>query len=94
MSQKPFKIEGLGSEGRCTYFFKCTDGDIYVRCGCFFGNMGSFLAKVAETHGNTKYAEGYRKAAELVMWYWTLKKDSQDAETSQEGTKNNNSCSL
>ena len=62
------KFEGFGSEHRCTYFFKLTDGKIYVRCGCFAGYIDEFRAQVKETHSNSKFAEGYLKIADLAEW--------------------------
>lgn len=40
------KFEGFGSEKRCTYFFLLTNGQIYVRCGCFAGYIDEFKNKV------------------------------------------------
>ncbi len=40
------KIEGTGSERRCTYFYQLTDASIYVRCGCFAGYEDEFLSVV------------------------------------------------
>ena len=62
------KFEGFGSEHRCTYFFKLTSGKIYVRCGSFAGYIDEFRAQVKETHGNSKFAKGYLKIADLVEW--------------------------
>ena len=62
------KFEGFGREKRCTYFFKLTDDCIYVRCGCFAGHIAQFRERVKETHGGSKYAEGYLKIADLAEW--------------------------
>lgn len=51
------KIDRIGSRRDCTYFFK-TSSNIYVSCGCFFGTIAKFEAKVNETH---KYNEQYKK---------------------------------
>ena len=64
------KFEGFGSERRCTYFFLLTDNTIYVRCGCFSGYIDEFRSKVKETHGNSLYAQGYFKVADLAQWYF------------------------
>ena len=64
------KFEGFGSERRCTYFFLLTDNTIYVRCGCFSGYIDEFRSKVKETHGDSLYAQGYFKAADLAQWYF------------------------
>lgn len=60
------KIEGTGSERRCTYFYQLTDGSIYVRCGCFAGYEDEFLSAVKETHEGTVYERQYHLALELA----------------------------
>lgn len=62
------KFEGFGSEKRCTYFFKTTEGEIYVRCGCFFGKIEEFREKVEKTNKGGKLAIGYLKVADLAEW--------------------------
>ena len=57
---------GFGSEGRTTYIFILTDGNIFVRCGCFSGYIDDFRAKVKETHGDSKLAQEYLKIADLA----------------------------
>ena len=72
------KFEGLGSEHRCTYFFKLTDGKIYVRCDCFAGYIDEFRAQVKETHGNSKFAKGYLKIADLAEWQFEEEGENAD----------------
>lgn len=56
------QISRIGSRGGCTYFWKHDKG-IYVRCGCFSGDMEAFAAKVEETHkDNKQYLKEYRGA--------------------------------
>ena len=63
-------IGGFGREERTTYFFKLTDGNIGVRCGCFAGNLNEFRKKVKETHGETKYAKEYLMIADLMEYHF------------------------
>ena len=63
-------IGGFGREERTTYFFKLTDGNIGVRCGCFAGNLNEFREKVKETHGETKYAKEYLMIADLMEYHF------------------------
>lgn len=65
---KFLKFEGFGREKRCTYFFLDTDKNIFVRCGCFFGNLEKFKEEVKKTHGDKKFGVGYLKVADLAEW--------------------------
>ena len=64
------KFEGFGSKHRCTYFFKLTDGQIYVRCGCFAGYINEFREQVKETHGDNKFAKEYEAVADLAEMHF------------------------
>lgn len=59
-------VHGFGSEYRTTTFFRTKAGDIGVRCGCFYGTLEEFRAKVKETHGETKTAKEYLMVADLM----------------------------
>ena len=59
-------VQGFGSEYRATTFFRTKAGDIGVRCGCFYGTLEEFRAKVRETHGETKTAKEYLMVADLM----------------------------
>ena len=56
----------VGSRNDYTTFFRDKDNGITVRCGCFLGKMNDFIEEVRKTHGDNKYAQAYRKAAELA----------------------------
>lgn len=56
----------MGSRNDTTTFFRCADKSIKVRCGCFYGTIDEFVAKVKETHGDNKYAKTYLLLAELA----------------------------
>ena len=60
---------GFGSEYRTTTFFKLKNSDeIGVRCGCFYGTLKEFRAKVKETHGESKKAKEYLMLADLMEY--------------------------
>ena len=59
-------ISNIGSRHDTTTFFRTRDNQIMVTCGCFRGTLDEFLKKVKETHGDNKYAQEYRLAAELA----------------------------
>lgn len=63
-------VKGIGSEYRSTTFFRTKDGDIGVRCGCFYGMLDAFREKVKETHGDTKYAKEYLSIADLMEMHF------------------------
>ena len=59
----------IGGAGRCnrfTTFFKCRDKTIKVMCGCFFGTIIEFRAKVKETHKGNKHEKVYLAMANMV----------------------------
>ena len=57
---------GFGSRNRTTTFFRLKDGDVGVRCGCFYGTLAQFRDNVCETHGETKKAQEYLMLADLM----------------------------
>ena len=59
-------IKGFGREYRTTTFFRCKDGKVRVRCGCFYGDLKEFRAIVKETHGESKKAKEYLMIADLM----------------------------
>ena len=60
---------GFGSEYRTTTFFKLKDSnEIGVRCGCFYGTLKEFRAKVKEKHGESKKAKEYLMLADLMEY--------------------------
>ncbi|RGF14360.1 hypothetical protein DW128_16795, partial [Firmicutes bacterium AM10-47] len=56
----------IGSRDDFTTFYRDKDNEITVKCGCFSGKIDKFLEKVAQTHGDSKYAQVYKKAVELA----------------------------
>ena len=59
-------IGGAGRYNRFTTFFKCRDKTIKVVCGCFFGTIIEFRAKVKETHKGNKHEKVYLAMADMV----------------------------
>ena len=59
-------VKGFGREYRATTFFRCEDGKVRVRCGCFYGDLEEFRAIVKETHGESKKAKEYLMIADLM----------------------------
>ena len=61
-----FWISAIGSRNDTSTFFKCNDGKIRVSCGCFFGDLEEFSAKVKKTHGENEYGRVYMLAIEMA----------------------------
>lgn len=59
-------FQSFGSQNRITTFYRDSNGDIFVECGCFQGNLKEFEAKVRETHGHNKFGREYLKIIEVV----------------------------
>lgn len=59
-------IGAIGSRDDTTTFYRGTDGEIYVTCGCFSGTIDDFAAKVKQVHAGTKHEKTYLLAAELA----------------------------
>ena len=58
-------IKGFGTEFRTTTFFRCKDGEVRVRCGCFYGDLDEFREQVKNTRSG-KIAEEYLMIADLM----------------------------
>ena len=59
-------IGPIGSRNDYTTFFYGKDEKIYVRCGCFKGDIKEFTAKVEETHGDNHHGKMYKLAIEMA----------------------------
>ena len=55
----------IGSRQGITYVTK-TEQIIHIRCGCFYGTLEEFTAKVEEKYGNSKHGKSYRAAIEFI----------------------------
>ena len=59
-------VDSFGSYNRSTTFFRCTDGKVRVRCGCFYGTISQFKKRVRKTHKRNKFAKEYLLVAKLM----------------------------
>ena len=66
-------FKGFGSENRNTTMFRTKNGDVFVRCGCFAGDLKEFLEKVKETHGSSIYAKEYLACIEVAKIHFQIK---------------------
>ena len=73
-------IQGFGSKYRNTTFFKCKDGNIGVKCGCFYGTLDEFRSKVKETHKDSKFAKEYLMIADLMEYHFNSERKETDEE--------------
>ena len=55
----------IGSRPGITYVTK-TERTIHVRCGCFYGTLEEFAAKVEEEHGDSQHGKSYKAAIEFI----------------------------
>ena len=62
------QITGLGTRNRTTTAFRTKKG-VYVKCGCFYGNVEQFRDQVKRTRKGKVQAE-YLKFAELMEIYF------------------------
>ena len=69
-------IKGFGREYRTTTFFRCKDGKVRVRCGCFYGDLEEFRAIVKKTHGENKKAKEYLMIADLMELHFEEEQDN------------------
>ncbi len=58
-------LSTFGSAGRTTTAFRTSSG-VKISCGCFFGSIGEFVAKIKLTHRGTKYEREYMAMVELI----------------------------
>ena len=75
-----FCIGPMGSRLDFTTFFRSKDKQIYVRCGCFHGDIDAFALKVQADHGNNQHAKAYMAAIELAKMQIDLSGDDPEVE--------------
>lgn len=68
-------VSGIGSFYRHTTVCMTEDKKLLVVCGCFFGTLSEFEAKVKKTHGDSKYAREYQLFIELVKLHFNMKEE-------------------
>ena len=59
-------ISHIGSRFGTTTFFALKNGKIGVQCGCFYGDIDQFAARVEQTHGDNQHGKAYKLAIELA----------------------------
>jgi hypothetical protein len=59
-------FQSFGSRGGTTTAFRCKDGKVRVKCGCFNGTLDEFSAKVEQTHGDNEYGKVYKAIIEVI----------------------------
>jgi len=65
-------VRGTGSAHRATNFFRVTSGEVMCKCGCFYGTLDEFKARVIDTHDDSKYAKEYLAVIELAKIYFNI----------------------
>lgn len=66
------QVGPIGSRDGYTTFYRAKDNTIAVACGCFYGSIGDFEARVREVHGDSKYGKEYQLAIELAKCHIDL----------------------
>ena len=70
-------VKGFGSIFRTTTFFRLKNGEIGVRCGCFFGTLFDFRNKVKSTHKESTIAKEYLLLADLMEYHFKERKNNE-----------------
>ena len=60
------KIGFIGSRDDVTTFFRTKDKGIFVKCGCFEGNIDEFEKQVQKVHGDDKHGRVYALAIAMA----------------------------
>lgn len=72
------EIGFIGSRDDVTTFFRTKDEEIFVKCGCFKGNIDEFEKQVQEVHGDDKHGRVYALA--IAMAREQIELDDEDVE--------------
>ena len=72
-------IGPIGSRLNFTTFFRAEGKQIYVKCGCFSGDIEEFAAAVQATHGNNQHAKAYMAAIVLAKMQIDLTGEDSEA---------------
>lgn len=59
-------FQGFGSALRTTTVFRTGDKELRIQCGCFFGTLDEFAAKVEQTHGDNQHGKVYKALIEVI----------------------------
>ena len=63
-------VKGFGTEQRHTTFSRCEDGEVRVKCGCFYGTIPEFRKQVEDTRDG-KIAKEYLMIADLMEYHFS-----------------------
>ena len=72
------EIGFIGSRDDVTTFFRTKDKGIFVKCGCFKGDIDDFEKKVQKVHGDDKHGRVYALA--IAMAREQIELDDEDVE--------------
>lgn len=61
-----FVVGPLGSRGDFTIFYRSSEGEIMVNCGCYNDTISNFKSKVRDVHHDTIYEIQYNNAIEFA----------------------------
>lgn len=70
-------VKGFGRMHRHTTFFRCADGIVRVRCGCFYGQIPEFRERVKNTSSG-KIRKEYLTIADLMEYHFSEENDTQE----------------
>ena len=76
------EIGFIGSRDDVTTFFRTKNKEIFVKCGCFSGNIDDFEKQVREVHGEDKHGRVYALA--IAMAKEQIELDNEDVEEENE----------
>ena len=62
-------VSGFGTAQRSTTFFRLANGNIGVKCGCFYGTIDEFIIQVKKTRTG-KIADEYLAIADLMKYHF------------------------
>ena len=60
------EIGFIGSRDDVTTFFRTKDEEIFVKCGCFKGDIDEFEKQVQKVHGDDKHGRVYALAIAMA----------------------------
>ena len=72
------EIGFIGSRDDVTTFFRTKDKGIFVKCGCFEGDIDDFEKKVQKVHGDDKHGRVYALAIAMAREQIELDKEAEN----------------
>ena len=65
-------ISKIGSNLGTTTVFKIKNGNIGISCGCFYGALEEFEARVKDTHQENKFSKEYQTLINLIKIHFDI----------------------